>query len=280
MAAGAAEAAAGTLAKRLISGVGFAALVVVAITALPPQGSAAFLLILILVATYEWAKLGGVSSWAGVVGCVAAIAVVCVSLWLAQGGWPLAAAAGLCFWALAAGVVLAYPASAPLVRWRPAVLAGGALALAGAWAGLLTLRVEFGATHLIWLLVAVAAADSGAYFAGRRFGRRKLAPQVSPGKTWEGLAGGAAAALLCGALGSWWFDGRLDVWLGIGAAVFLASVLGDLTESVLKRVRGVKDSGGLLPGHGGLLDRVDSALPAAPTLALLLPLGTSSAVPL
>lgn len=276
MAVGAAE----VLVKRLISGGGFAALVVVAITALPPQGCVAFLLILILVAAYEWAKLGGVASWTGVVGCVAAVAAVCVSLWLARGGWSLAAAAGLCFWALAAGVVLAYPASAPLVRWRPMVLAGGALALAGAWAGLLTLRVEFGAAHLVWLLVAVAAADSGAYFAGRRFGRRKLAPRVSPGKTWEGLAGGAAAALVCGALGGWWFDGRLGVWLGIGAAVFLASVLGDLTESVLKRVRGVKDSGGLLPGHGGLLDRVDSVLPAAPTFALLLPLGASPAVPL
>lgn len=276
----AATAPAGALAKRLISGIGLAALVAVAVAALPAQGSAAFLLILALVAAYEWARLAGVASRPGVVGCVAIAAAVCVALWLAPGVWPLAAAAGLCFWALAAGVVLAYPASAPLARARAVVLAGGAVALAGAWAGLVTLRVEFGAAALVWLLAAVAAADSCAYFAGRRFGRRKLAPRLSPGKTWEGLAAGAAAALLCGALGGWWFAGPLAVWLGIGAAVFVASVLGDLTESMLKRARGVKDSGGLLPGHGGLLDRVDSVLPAAPTLAVLLPLGMPGAAAL
>ena len=112
-------------------------------------------------------------------------------------------------------------------------------------------------------------ADIGAYFAGRRYGKRKLAPQVSPNKTWEGLLGGAAATLAWGAAAAIAFGAWL--WLCAAVLVAVAAVFGDLFESVLKRTRGVAESGGILPGHGGLLDRADSVLAAAPAFALLLP---------
>ena len=120
-----------------------------------------------------------------------------------------------------------------------------------------------------WLLAAVALADTGAYFTGRAFGRRKLAPAVSPGKTVEGAVGGAVAVLAWSVCAAALFDGAITRWLLLGVAVFAAAVVGDLFESTLKRVRGVKDSGGILPGHGGILDRIDSVLPAAPVFALL-----------
>ena len=259
------------LGQRLVSGVGLAALVVGVAALLPAEGFAAFFLVLALVAAYEWAKLAGLQTRRAILSYVGAMAVVLATLWVVPASWRAALFVAGVFWLAAAGIVLGYPASAALARSPPVALIGGVVALAGAWAGLLTVRAAAGVGVVVWLFAVVAAADTGAYFAGRRFGRRKLAPRVSPGKTWAGTAGGALAALACGAAGAWWLGGSLLGWIGVGAAVFLASVVGDLYESVQKRLRGVKDSGALLPGHGGLLDRVDSLLPAAPALAILLP---------
>ena len=121
---------------------------------------------------------------------------------------------------------------------------------------------------LLYLLVLIAAADVGAYFGGRAFGRRKLAPHVSPGKTWEGFACGMLAAVVVGAVGAWVFEMPFWSWLALCELVALVSVVGDLTESMFKRRAGLKDSGSLLPGHGGLLDRIDSLTAAAPTFLL------------
>jgi phosphatidate cytidylyltransferase len=121
----------------------------------------------------------------------------------------------------------------------------------------------------MWLLVLVWSADVGAYFAGRRFGRRKLAPAVSPGKTWEGAFGGMLVSLaLCG--GALLVLGLPAWWLLAVAGLVVVSIFGDLFESVIKRVRGVKDSSNLLPGHGGILDRIDSLLAVLPVFALIL----------
>ena len=151
------------------------------------------------------------------------------------------------------------------------------MALGGAWLALVVLKAATGshgdaagAWHIAWLLAAVALADTGAYFTGRRFGRRKLAPAVSPGKTVEGAAGGAVAVLAWSACAAALFDGAVARWLLLGVAVFAAAVVGDLLESALKRMRGVKDSSAILPGHGGVLDRIDSILPSAPVFALLI----------
>ncbi|MBV8803503.1 MAG: phosphatidate cytidylyltransferase, partial [Sinobacteraceae bacterium] len=117
-------------------------------------------------------------------------------------------------------------------------------------------------------LVLVFVADSGAYFAGRRFGRLRLAPAVSPGKTWEGVLGGATASALVGIAGSVWFAVPLHTFLPLCLAAVAFSIIGDLTESLLKRFAGLKDSGTLFPGHGGVMDRIDSVTGAAPVLLL------------
>ncbi|MBI5783551.1 MAG: phosphatidate cytidylyltransferase [Gammaproteobacteria bacterium] len=125
---------------------------------------------------------------------------------------------------------------------------------------------------LLFLFVLVWVADTAAYFAGSVMGRTKLAPHISPGKTVEGVAGGVLGvvllAWLCGTI-IWRFEGTLlALWTGLAALTALFSVVGDLTESKLKRIAGVKDSGKLLPGHGGVLDRIDAMTAAAPVFAL------------
>jgi phosphatidate cytidylyltransferase len=126
---------------------------------------------------------------------------------------------------------------------------------------------------ILAVMVLVWGADIGAYFSGRRFGKRKLAPQVSPGKSWEGVFGGLLTTLLiCVGVGiyrEWSFFSVLLSVLGT-VAVVLISVVGDLTESMFKRQSGVKDSSNLLPGHGGVLDRIDSLTAAIPVFAALL----------
>ena len=121
---------------------------------------------------------------------------------------------------------------------------------------------------MLFLLLLVWAADIGAFFAGRSFGRLKLAPQVSPAKTWEGVLGGLGAAALVAAAGAWWFDLPRVAFLSLCLAVALISVVGDLTESMFKRYAGLKDSGSVFPGHGGVLDRIDSVTAAAPLFLL------------
>ena len=253
------------LAKRVASGVALAVVVVAAVALLPDAGRAAFFLVLTLVAAYEWAKLSGVGKPLGLVAWVSAIGGVLVGLWLVPSAGKAMLAVAMPFWFGALLFVVAYPTSGALGRSTAFMLAAGAVALGCAWFALTTLRPGV----VLWLLAAVAAADTGAYFAGHRFGRRRLAPRVSPGKTWEGAAGGALAAVACGAVGAWALAEPLLKWLAIAAVVFVVAVVGDLFESALKRVRGVKDSGTLLPGHGGILDRVDSLLGAAPAVAVL-----------
>ena len=121
---------------------------------------------------------------------------------------------------------------------------------------------------VLWLVLLVIAADVGAYFAGRSLGRRKLAPRVSPGKTWEGVLGGLMMVALVAWAGAAHFGLPPLAVVSFGCAVGVFSVIGDLTESMFKRAAGLKDSGALLPGHGGLLDRIDSVTAAAPLYAL------------
>lgn len=159
---------------------------------------------------------------------------------------------------------------------RGAAAIVGFLVLVPAGLGLdhLALLQPHGQLLLLYLLVLIAAADVGAYFGGRALGRRKMAPHVSPGKTWEGFAAGMLAAAGVGVAGTLLFEVPFWPWLFLCELVALVSVVGDLTESMFKRHVGLKDSGNLLPGHGGVLDRIDSLTAAAPTFLLgLLVLG-------
>jgi len=140
------------------------------------------------------------------------------------------------------------------------------------WIGLNVIRIgSHGEAYVLILLLIIWGADTAAYFCGRFVGKHKLAPMISPGKTIEGLVGGLIAAVVIAAIAGWCMALPLITWLGfivLGLITGMVSVVGDLFESMVKRQAGVKDSGNLLPGHGGLLDRLDSLVPAAPIFAL------------
>lgn len=148
--------------------------------------------------------------------------------------------------------------------WAAALSGVFALVPAGVALGQLRVAGEDGGAWTLFVLFLIVAADTGAYFAGHRFGRIKLAPRVSPGKTWEGVIGGMLLALLAALAGAAWFNKPPLAFAALGLATAAFSVVGDLTESMLKRSAGVKDSGHVLPGHGGMLDRLDSIAAGAP----------------
>ena len=195
----------------------------------------------------------------------------------------LFAIAGTALWfgGLAFGLLLLVGGALVLVEWFQLVkrmtLGGGAKAalnalgpilVLGAMAGLWFIRDQLGMTAALWVFGMVWATDIGAYFAGRAFGGARLAPKISPSKTWSGLIGGMVAALIASAtIGD--RAGIIGVPLWIGLFVGLLAQIGDLAQSWMKRRAGVKDSGKLIPGHGGLFDRVDGVLPVALLLGAL-----------
>ena len=184
-------------------------------------------------------------------------------------GWPVVVVAAAIFWVAASVLVACFPRGSFLLRLTPAMLVVGMLVLVGAWLALLAQALVLGTGHVVWLLLAICLADSTAYFVGRRFGRHQLAPAVNPDKTWEGLIGAAIAMLACSIAGAWFFDGTLLEWLGVGALVLVAGMVGDLFISALKRSGNHQRSGVILPGYGGVLDGIGSLLAAAPVFALL-----------
>ena len=247
-------------------------------------------LLMICAGAWEWGRLNGrseVAAWLGGL-LFFLLSVTAVdhawSVHAPQSLWLLTGAA----WVLLGGAVLrrgvnGWSQVPAWLRW----LAGLGL-LVVAWLALMRAR-QVGVNFLLSVLVLVWAADVAAYFAGRAFGGRvfrvKLAPSISPGKTWEGALGGVVGVLLVAGLWLVWDQNHLGLepslhtrlwsrgwWLALPAWVFLTamSIVGDLFESLVKRSAGVKDSSGLLPGHGGVLDRVDALLPTLPLAMMLL----------
>lgn len=243
------------------------------------MGFALFTAAIITLGAWEWANMSGLEQQPGRMGYAALIAVILYGLidvsavavlWLA-----------LLWWVVCFVLVRSYPAGSE--RWGsvPARALMGVLVLVPAWIGLNHLRTggfQFGDTDnnllvILYVFCVVWVADIGAYFAGRAFGKAKLAPRVSPGKSWAGVWGGLAAvgafALVASVLVS---ASAAEAALLVVASLVtgLVSVLGDLLESMLKRFRGIKDSSRLLPGHGGIMDRIDSLTAAAPVFALII----------
>ncbi|MEM8684596.1 MAG: phosphatidate cytidylyltransferase [Pseudomonadota bacterium] len=167
------------------------------------------------------------------------------------------------WWLSALLWVFMYPTAVPrLIAW-----VAGLFVLLPLFIALRELY-RIGPETLLFALLVVWAADVGAYFAGKLFGRVKLAPSISPGKTWEGVVGGLLTVSLIAVAGALWFEAPLLAIVPFCVAVASLSIVGDLTVSIFKRSAGVKDSGKLFPGHGGILDRVDSVSAAAPLFAL------------
>lgn len=251
---------------------------VVALTLLaPPWLFGLFILLVVGIGAREWARLAGFAS-AGArtafAATIPALLVVMMLLWWTDGWsvWHLAVLVVALIWWVFVFLGLAW--YSPGLSMRPSgrflLRAGGLLTLVPAGVALLWLH-DYAPGLVLYLIALVAAADSGAYFVGRRFGRSKLAPEISPGKTREGLFGALLGAILVALVGAWLFGlSEMDalVFGLLGVVVALVSVAGDLQESVLKREAGAKDSGALLPGHGGILDRVDSLTAAAPVFLL------------
>ena len=247
---------------------------------LPQEGFAALAGVVVIVAAWEWgglASIGGRGRYGFAAGCAAGYG----ALWFGLEAPQLEHISSALLYGLATGfwLLVAPTWLARGVRLRPRGLAipVGALVIIPAALAMTGLR-ERSPVLLLAFLALVWIADSAAYFAGRRLGRRKLAPAISPGKTWEGVAGGLAASLAYAIILALAAPRGLPVpqgWAGwaayalFAALLYALSVIGDLFESAAKRQAGVKDSGTLLPGHGGVLDRIDSATSTLPVAALM-----------
>jgi phosphatidate cytidylyltransferase len=200
---------------------------------------------------------------------VASGVLLCALCWAVSGsrsGLTALLWTACALWSVALLWVFAFPARVGPLR----VAVAGLLALALAWLAIARMRLDWlhGSHVVMYGLLIVWLADSGAYFAGRAFGRRKLAPAVSPGKTWAGFWGGLLACALLAVVTALLYQLPLLSLLALTVVTGVFSVVGDLTESLCKRFAGVKDSGNLIPGHGGVLDRFDSLLAALPPLML------------
>ncbi|MGQ4878402.1 phosphatidate cytidylyltransferase [Billgrantia sp. LNSP4103-1] len=260
------------LRQRIITAAWLAPLMLACLFGLTGGAFAAFTGVVVLLAAWEWTNLAGVTRASRRLALVAGLAVLMVALWAfgaALAIWPLWLA--VVGWVVNLYWVVRYPAGREQWQSIAVRLAMGLWVLVPAWVGFNVLR-DIGSIWLLFVLLLVWGADIGAYFCGRAWGKRKLAPAVSPGKSWEGVLGGAAVTLLLALLFAAWQGLGMAGGLGlvvVTVVVTLVSVLGDLLESMLKRFRGIKDSSNLLPGHGGVLDRIDSLTAAVPLFALL-----------
>ncbi len=271
------------LKQRVITAIVLTIVFLAALFGLSPAHFPLFIGAVVLIGAWEWANLSSCGAiwqrllYVGFIGAI--LLAICWAI-----GMSTAAEQGLnlpfiksllivacAWWALALLLVQGYPSSAILWGHPFARLLMGVLVLVPTWLALVYVRFQpQGAWLVVMIAAIVAAADTGGYFTGRKLGKRKLAQAVSPGKTLEGFAGGLVSNLILVAVVAYLSGSNLYLLLAIVIPTSLFSVLGDLLESMVKRHAGVKDSGVILPGHGGILDRVDSITAAAPVFALAL----------
>jgi len=241
------------------------------------SGFALFIGLVVTLGAWEWARLAGFSAQSARVAYAAMIAVLLFLMHVLPGIAPWVLGAAVLWWLTATFLVLTYPQTSEHWASTACKLVIGLLILLPAWQGLILIKQQpLGNWLIMAVMVLVWGADIGAYFSGKAFGKRKLAPQVSPGKSWEGLYGGLLLSLAITAvvgLVRGWSGSQMLLGLLGAAIVVLISVVGDLTESMFKRQSGIKDSSNLLPGHGGVLDRIDSLTAAIPVFAVLLWMG-------
>lgn len=280
------------LKQRIITALILAPAAIAAIFYLPVNLFAGLLMAVIAIGAWEWARFIGLVKSSHRISYVIATSALIALLWflLPVGeAWLVKADLAdqitvilwlsVLWWLLAALFIFSYPKSQCFWANNKVIIAlFGWLTLVPTWLAFMVLRTnnylldDFqGAQLLMYLFMLVWSADVGAYFVGKSFGKNKLMPNVSPGKTIEGFLGGVACAVILtavvGSVLQWSTDEYISALL-VTLLITSVSVLGDLTESMFKRQAGIKDSGAILPGHGGILDRIDSLTATAPVFAL------------
>lgn len=258
-------------------------------TLLPPFYFAVFIGIVLMLAAWEWCGFIGLDTAVSKLPYLSTIAVMIAALFYALGVTPLAvsidnvrAAAilflGLVFWLLAFLILRSYPENTSAWNDRSRIALMGLCALLPTWVGFVQLKYLLPQGYLVLaLIVMVAAVDIGAFFVGTAFGHTKLAPRLSPNKSWEGVWGGLLTCFILGVILTWAFHHyisplsllQMTSLICLSLTVTFFGVTGDLVESMLKRNCDVKDSGTILPGHGGLLDRVDGLMAVTPVFVLI-----------
>ncbi|MAE21017.1 MAG: phosphatidate cytidylyltransferase [Pseudomonas sp.] len=269
--------------QRVITALVLAPVMVVGIFFLPLKPFAFFIAIIATLGAWEWANIAGYKkSYSRILYAFFVFVCLYISARFLRVNpewkiWFLAA--GTLWWTVAFALVKRYPGGTDI--WNARVIRAflGLCVLIPMWVGFMHLKEEpHSSLLIIYVMLVVWGADTGAYFAGRKWGNTKLAPHVSPGKSWAGFWGGFATTLLLAVFACWYVDSQIQALDMMGTIKILAitmvtmviSVLGDLVESMMKRHRGIKDSSSLLPGHGGVMDRIDSMAAAVPVFAFMM----------
>lgn len=250
----------------MLTALALLAVLLVGLFGVTTRGTVAFFAVLLMVGAWEWSGFAAWPDRAMRTGYCLVIALICALAWRfpALLPWRAVCYAAVGWWLVAALWIIAVPG---LPARRIAPLAG-VLVLVPTFLSLSRILTGAGRGYVFLLLLLIWAADIGAYFAGRAFGRHPLAPLVSPKKTWEGALGGFVASFAVAAVAIYALPLPPAAFVLLTAGTVAVSIVGDLTESLFKRGAGLKDSGSILPGHGGVLDRIDSLTAAAPLFAL------------
>ncbi|MEE9309757.1 MAG: phosphatidate cytidylyltransferase [Cocleimonas sp.] len=259
------------LKQRVITGVILIVAVLLGVLLLPSNlFAAAALIVFVSIGGWEWGRLVSLDGYMRGLFVAGLLGTALIVYFVKDLRWAFIVA-GVIWWAIVLVLLAIYEQGTYLYKNSPWLLRLAAfLVLIPAWVALITLH-QHQPLLVLYLIFLVAITDSGAYFTGKALGKNKLAPELSPGKTREGMFGGVAGAVAWSILGAWFFDLPANEWIYfilLSLVVAFMSVSGDLFESLIKREAGQKDSGNILPGHGGILDRVDGLIATLPLFTL------------
>ncbi|MCZ6499066.1 MAG: phosphatidate cytidylyltransferase [Gammaproteobacteria bacterium] len=256
------------LKQRIITAVILVAVLSGVVLVLPPPAALITLTLIISLGIWEWSQFLTAKSLLWRLLYVVVVLTLIVGLWFYSfqpGALQLVLQISLAWWLVAFVWVTRFPTAIPV----GVTVISGILVLGPAWLALSRLLVaENGVGWIVFILLLVWATDIGAFAVGKLFGRIKLIPRVSPGKTWEGAIGGVAVAAIVAFAGAMFFQQDMLSFVSLCLAASAISIVGDLIVSIFKRHAGLKDSGEIFPGHGGMLDRIDSICSAAPVFVL------------